>query len=124
MPTLPNGFSPEKMAFLTANYGLSPAQIGTFAQAYQSAYNSMASEIEYSWEESGWWPREEDEAACMIECLTDADRLEPYIPDYMDWCFGFLMKAELAHDILEVRMPKHLTDYLSSQGKSSWMLAK
>ena len=110
------------MTFLTANYGLSPAQINAFNEAYQSAYYSMAGEIEYSWEESGWTP--EDPEACMIECLVDADRLERYIGDYMDWCFGFLMKAELAHDILEVPMPKHLLDYLEGNGKSSWMLAK
>ena len=116
--------SNEKMTFLTANYGLTPDQITRFAAAYHRAYVHMGGEIEASWLESNWWPREEDEAACMIECLTDADRLERYIADYDDWCFPFLMKAELAHDILEVPMPKHLTDYLSSQGKSSWMLAK
>ena len=112
------------MTFLTANYGLSPAQINAFADAYQRVHSRMGGEIEASWEESGWWPREEDEEACMIECLTDADRLEQYIPDYMDWCFGFLMKAELAHDLLEVRMPEHLLNYLPSNGKRSWMLAK
>jgi len=116
--------SNAKMTFLTANYGLSPAQIHAFADAYQSAYQSMAGEIEASWEDSGWWPREEDEQDCMIECLTDADRLEQFIPDYMDWCFNFLMKQELAHDILEVRMPEHLLRYLHSNGKSCWTLAK
>ena len=110
------------MTFLTANYGLSPAQINAFSHAYLTANAHMGAEIYYSWEESGWVP--ENEEAAMIECLTDADRLQRYIDDYDDWCFGFLMKAELAHDLLEVSMPKHLLDYLSSQGKSSWMLAK
>mgnify|MGYP006245699253 CR=1 FL=1 len=114
--------SNEKMTFLTANYGLSPDQITRFYRGYCNANASMGGEIEASWDESGWTP--EDPEACMIECLTDADRLERYIDDYDDWCFGFLMKAELAHDLLEVSMPKHLLNYLSSQGKSSWMLAK
>ena len=116
--------SNEKMTFLTATYGLTHDQITRFADAYHMADSQMGGEIEASWEESGWRPREEEEQACMIECLTDADRLENYIEDYMDWCFGFLMKAELAHDILEVPMPKHLLDYLERNGKSSWMLAK
>ena len=110
------------MTFLTANYGLSPAQIEAFAQAYQSAYYQMAPEIEMGWYEGGWVP--EDEEAAMIECLVDADRLEPYIEDYMDWCFNFVMKQELAHDLQEVRMPSHCIDYLKSQGKTCWMLAK
>ena len=108
------------MTFLTANYGLSPEQIQAFADAYHSAMYQMGGEIEYTWEESGWYP--EDPEAAMIECLVDADRLEQYIPDYMDWCFDFVMKQELAHDLLEVRMPKHCIDYLRSQGKSAWML--
>ena len=108
------------MTFLTANYGLSPEQILAFADAYHSAMYQMGGEIEYTWEESGWYP--EDPEAAMIECLVDADRLEQYIPDYMDWCFDFVMKQELAHDLLEVRMPKHCIDYLRSQGKSAWML--
>ena len=112
----------EKMTFLTANYGLSPSQINAFNEAYQSAYYAMAGEIEYSWEEGGWYP--EDPESCMIECLTDADRLERYIPDYMDWCFDFRMKQELAHDLLEVRMPSHCIKYLQSQGKTAWVLVK
>ena len=99
------------MTFLTANYGLSPEQITAFYEAYHTAMYQMGGEIEYAWEESGWTP--EDPEAAMIECLVDADRLEQYIPDYMDWCFDFLMKQELAHDLLEVRMPKHCIDYLS-----------
>ena len=110
----------EKMTFLTANYGLSPEQITAFYEAYHTAMYQMGGEIEYAWEESGWTP--EDPEAAMIECLVDADRLEQYIPDYMDWCFDFLMKQELAHDLLEVRMPKHCIDYLRSVGKSAWML--
>ena len=112
--------SQEKMTFLTANYGLSPEQINAFYEAYHHAYYSMAPEIEYSWQESGWTP--DDPEAAMIECLVDADRLEHYIPDYMDWCFNFRMKQELAHDLLEVPLPQHCIDYLKSQGKSAWML--
>ena len=66
----------------------------------------------------------ENPEAAMIECLVDADRLEPYIDDYMDWCFDFVMKAELAHDLLEVPMPQYNLDYLASVGKTCWMLAK
>ena len=108
------------MTFLTANYGLSQHQINAFYEAYQYAYHQMAAEIEMSWHEGGWVPQ--DEEAAMIECIVDADRLEPYIEDYMDWCFNFVMKQELAHDLLEVRMPKHCVDYLKSQGLTSWML--
>ena len=112
--------SQEKMTFLTANYGLSPEQIEAFADAYHTAYHQMAGEIEYTWQEGGWYP--ENPEAAMIECLCDADRLEPYIDDYMEWCFDFLMKAELVHDLLEVPMPKFLLDYLESNGKTSWQL--
>ena len=114
--------SQEKMTFLTANYGLSPAQIEAFYEAYQHAYYSMAPEIEHGWEEGGHFP--EDPESAMIEVLVDADRLEYYIDDYMDWCFDFHMKTELAHDLLEVPMPKYCIDYLESQGKTCWMLAK
>ena len=106
------------MTFLSANYGLSPGQITRFADAYHTANSQMGGEIEYSWEESGWTP--EDPETCMIECLVDADRLERYIDDYMDWCFDFRMKAELAHDLLEVPMPLHLINYLKSQGLTCW----
>ena len=112
--------SPEKMTFLTANYGLSPEQINEFHEAYRTVYYQMAGEIEMGWEENGWYP--DNPEACMIECLTDADRLEPYIVDYMQWCFNFHMKGELAHDLLEVPMPSHLLDYLHSKGLSSWQL--
>ena len=112
--------SQEKMTFLTANYGLSPEQINEFHEAYHRVYYQMAAEIEMNWYEGGWVP--EDEESAMIECLVDADRLEPYIVDYMDWCFDFHMKQELAHDLLEVRMPKHCIDYLKSRGLTSWML--
>ena len=110
--------SPEKLTFLTANYGLSRDQILAFGQAYQSAMYQMGAEIEYSWEESGWTP--DDPEAAMIECLVDADRLEQYIEDYMDWCYDFNMKQELAHDLLEKPMPKYCQDYLVSQGKTWW----
>ena len=112
--------SQEKMTFLTANYGLSPEQIEAFADAYHTAYYQMAGEIEMTWHEGGWMP--ENPEAAMIECLVDADRLEPYIDDYMDWCFNFVMKAELAHDILEVPMPQYNLDYLEQKGLTSWML--
>ena len=112
--------SQAKMTFLTANYGLSPEQIEAFANAYHSAMHQMGGEIEYSWEESGWYP--EDPEAAMIECLVDADRLEQYIPDYMDWCFNFHMKQELAHDLNEVPMPQYNLEYLQSKGLTSWML--
>ena len=110
--------SQEKMTFLTANYGLSPAQIEAFNTGYQDAYQSMAGEIEYSWHEGGWTP--EDPEAAMIECLVDADRLEQFIPDYMDWCFEFNLKMELVHDLLDVAMPKWNQDYLLSVGKTWW----
>ena len=112
--------SQEKMTFLTANYGLSPEQINAFHEAYHTAMYQMGGEIEASWYESGWTP--DNEEAAMIECLVDADRLEPYITDYMDWCFNFVMKQELAHDLLEVPMPSHCIEYLRSEGKSAWML--
>ena len=112
--------SQEKMTFLTANYGLSPSQIEAFADAYQCAYHQMAGEIDDSWHEGGYFP--EDPEAAMIEVLCDADRLHDYIDDYMDWCFDFVMKAELAHDLLEVPMPKYNLDYLASQGLTSWQL--
>ena len=110
--------SQEKMTFLTANYGLTVHQINAFHEAYQYAYYQMAAEIEMSWEEGGWTP--DDPEAAMIECIVDADRLEPYIEDYMDWCFNFNMKQELAHDLLEKPMPKYCQDYLVSQGKTWW----
>lgn len=112
--------SPEKMTFLTANYGLSPVQITQFYEAYHTAMYQMGGEIEASWHESGWTPDNEESA--MIECLVDADRLADYINDYMEWCFDFHMKMELAHDLLEVRMPKYCIEYLESKGLSSWML--
>ena len=110
--------SPDKMTFLTANYGLSPEQITAYYAAYQSAYYQLADEIEYSWEESGWIPDNRQEA--MIECLCDADRLEPFLDGYMDWCFDFKYKQELIYDIKGRRMPKSFQDYLESQGKTSW----
>ena len=106
------------MTFLTANYGLSQDQILSFYAAYQAAYYQMSAEIEYSWEESGWTP--DDPEAAMVECLVDADRLEPYIEDYMDWCFDFHMKLELAHDLNDMAMPQFCQDYLTKQGKSWW----
>ena len=69
--------SNEKMTFLTANYGLTPDQITRFYEGYCEAYQSMAGEIEYTWQEGGWYP--DDEYAAMVECLCDADRLEQFI---------------------------------------------
>lgn len=112
--------SQEKMTFLTANYGLTVHQINAFYEAYQYAMYQMGAEIEYAWEESGHFP--ENPESAMIECLVDADRLEQYIEDYMDWCFNFHMKMELAHDLLDVPMPKYCVDYLQSQGLTSWQL--
>ena len=114
--------SPEKMTFLTANYGLSPAQVQAFADAYHTAYHQMAGEIEYSWQESGWYPENEEDA--MIECLTDADRLQDYIDDYDDWCFDFMYKQELAFDILDREPPGFLQEYLLSTGKTWWLAAR
>ena len=108
------------MTFLTANYGLSPEQITAYYAAYQSAYYQLADEIEYSWEESGWIPDNRQEA--MIECLCDADRLEPFLDGYMDWCFDFRFKQELAHDLNEVPMSKYNLDYLKENGMTSWQL--
>ena len=110
--------SPEKMTFLTANYGLTPEQIESFAAGYYNARYSLGGEIEYEWEESGFEPDDPEEA--MVECLVDADRLEDYIEDYMDWCFGFKMKMELAYDLLERTPPQWCQDYLSARGKTWW----
>ena len=112
--------SQEKMTFLTANYGLTVHQINAFYEAYQYAMYQQGAEIEYAWEESGHFP--ENPESAMIEVLVDADRLEQYIEDYMDWCYDFHMKMELAHDLLEVPMPKYCVDYLQSKGLTSWML--
>ena len=118
MTTLPYGFSPEKMTFLTANYGLTQDQVVRFWQAYNEAYQSMAGEIEYAWQEGGWTPDRPEDA--MIECLVDADRLEQFIPDYMDWCFDFRFKMELVYDLEDRIPPQFLQDYLTSQGKTWW----
>lgn len=111
--------SQEKMTFLSANYGLSPAQVEAFAAAYQQAYYQMAGEIECSWQEMGWWPSNEDDA--MIETLCDADRLAPYIDDYMDWCFDFVYKQELVYDLQDKEPPGHLQEYLLSTGMTWWL---
>ena len=114
--------SPAKMTFLTANYGLSPEQIEAFWSAYHSAYQSMAGEIEMTWDEGGWYP--EDPEAAMMEVLVDADRLESYIPDYMDWCFDFKYKLELVYDLSNKEPPKFLRDYLKSTNKTWWTAAR
>ena len=110
------------MTFLTANYGLTPEQIEAFANAYNSAYWSMAGEIEYSWEESGWTP--DDPEGAMIECILDADRLEQYMDDYMDWCFDFRHKTELLYDLRDESPPKWCLPHLEREGKTFWMAAK
>ena len=109
----------EKMTFLTANYGLSPAQIEAFWIGYNEAYHSMAAEIECTWHEGGWYPEDPEDA--MIECLVDADRLEQFIPDYMDWCFDFLYKMELVYDLKNLEPPGELQEYLLSTGKTWWL---
>ena len=110
------------MTFLTANYGLSPEQINAYYDAYRSAYYQMGAEIEYSWEESGWTPDNPEEA--MIECLCDADRLEQYLDDYMDWCFDFHYKTELLYDLRNERPPQWCLSFLEKAGKSYWLAAK
>ena len=110
----------EKMTFLTANYGLTTAQVEAFYAAYQTTYYQQAGEIEYEWEAGGFYP--DDPESAMIEVLVDADRLESAMEDYMEWCFDFHFKQELAHDLLEVPLPKYNVDYLKSVGKSAWML--
>ena len=109
---------PEKMTFLTANYGLTPDQIIRFYEGYCSAYQSMAGEIEYSWHEGGFYP--DDEYAAMVECLCDADRLHDYIDDYMDWCFDFVPKMELVYDIEDKKQLDYNQKYLESTGRTSW----
>ena len=110
--------SPEKMTFLTANYGLTPKQVTDFYEGYCSAYQSMAAEIEYAWHEGGWYP--DDEYAAMVECLCDADRLEQFIPNYMDWCFDFVSKMELVYDIEDKKQLDYNQKYLESTGRTSW----
>ena len=106
------------MTFLTANYGLTPDQITRFYEGYCEAYQSMAGEIEYTWQEGGWYP--DDEYAAMVECLCDADRLEQFIHDYMDWCFDFHCKMELVYDIEDKKQIPYCQDYLKSTGRTSW----
>ena len=112
--------SPELMTFLTANYGLTQEQIVTYAEAYNSAYYSMAPEIEYSWAESGYMP--DDEEAAMIECLCDADRLRDFMDEaeYDAWCYDFMYKQELVYDLMQVEPPGFLQEYLLSTGKTWW----
>ena len=106
------------MTFLTANYGLTTDQIKAICDGFAQAYYAMAGEIEYNWEESGWYP--EDPQGAMIECLVDADRLEPYIEGYMDWCFNFTMKMEVVYDLMNEAPPQFCQDYLTKQGKTWW----
>ena len=117
-----SNISPEKTTFLSANYGLSPEHIKSFAEAFTTAYYQMAGEIEYSWEESGWTP--EDPQAALVECLTDADRLEPFMTGYMDWCFDFVYKQELVYDLMAETPPRHLREYLEQQGKTWWTASR
>ena len=114
--------TPEKITFLTANYGLTPGQIASFVDAYNTAYYSEGGEIEYAWEEGGYVP--DDPQAAMIECLVDADRLEAYMEDYMDWCFDFRFKMELVYDLKSMTPPQFLKDYLTSQDKTWWTAVK
>ena len=73
-----NNITIEKMLFLTANYGLSAEQVASFWNAYLTTYYQQAGEIEYAWEESGYFP--EDPESAMIEVLVDADRLMDAMP--------------------------------------------
>lgn len=122
--TVSQNISPELMTFLTANYGLTTDQIVAYAEAYNSAYWSMAGEIEYTWQEGGYYP--EDEEAAMIECLCDADRLRDYMGDaqYDAWCYDFLYKMELVYDLMCKEPPGYLQEYLLSSGKTWWTAAK
>ncbi len=117
-----DNISPEKMTFLTANYGLTPEQVQAYARGFSSAYYQMAGEIEYTWEESGFIPQ--DPMGAMVECLVDADRLEPYITDYRDWCFDFLYKMELVYDLMAETPPEWCRNYLTKQGKTWWTARK
>ena len=120
--TVSANISPEKMTFLTANYGLSPEQVESFANGYNSAYWQMAGEIEYTWEEGGYYPDNPEEA--MIECLVDADRLRNFIDDYDAWCFDFLFKMELIYDLKNMEPPPYFREYLKKEGKTWWTAAK
>ena len=115
-----NNITIEKMLFLTANYGLSAEQVASFWDAYLTTYYQQAGEIEMAWEEGGYYP--EDPESAMIEVLVDADRLMDAMPDYMEWCFDFRFKQELAHDLNEVPMDKYNLDYLKENGMTSWQL--
>ena len=115
--------SPEKMTYLTSNYGLSVQQVTSFASALEHCEWEIGPEIEQAWEEGGWTP--EDPRSAMIECCIDADRLERWIDDYMDWCFDFKYKLFLAHDLREHPIQdKFWLDWLKDQKMSTWMLDK
>jgi hypothetical protein len=114
--TISLNISHELMTFLTANYGLTEAQILSYAEAYNAAYWSMAGEIEYTWQEGGFYP--EDPECAMIECLCDADRLRDYMAadEYDAWCMDFLYKMELVYDLMGKEPPGYLQEYLLSSG--------
>ena len=111
----------QKMTFLTANYGLSAAQVEAFADGLGKAYWSHSAEIEQSWAESGWMPENAENA--MIESLVDADRLEDFLDDYGVFWQDWLFKQELAHDLYDVQMPSYLTEYLQSNNMTWWSAA-
>jgi len=111
----------QKMTFLTANYGLSAAQVEAFADGLGKAYWSHSAEIEQSWAESGWKP--ENPAGAMIECLVDADRLEDFLDDYEAFWKEWLFKQELAYDLYDVDMPLFLTEYLRKNNMTWWNAA-
>ena len=113
--------TPVKMTFLTANYGLSEEQVEAFADGLGKAYWSHSAEIEGSWAESGWEPENAQDA--MIECLIDADRLEDFIDDYEAFWMHWPFKMSLAHDLYDVRMPKHLACHLVSNNLTWWSAA-
>ena len=103
--------SQVKTTILSANYGLSPDQIKSFAEAFSSCYYQMSGDIEITWEEGGWTP--EDPQLALIDCLFDGDPLESYMDDYMDWCFAFRYKMELVYDLMAETPPQHCRDYLT-----------
>ena len=111
----------QKMTFLTANYGLSEKQVEAFADGLGRAYWSHSAEIEQSWAESGWTPENAEDA--MIECLIDADRLEDFLDDYEAFWMHWPFKMALAHELYDVRMPRHLAYHLSLHNLTSWNAA-
>lgn len=110
---------PEKMTFLTANYGLTNDQIHGFFKSYMLAEQNLSTEIEYGWEEYDYYP--DDPQVAMIEVLVEGDLLSYYLIDYDDWCRNFPFKQALVHDLLEIPHTPEILQLLESNGMSSWM---